>query len=491
MPSRPLRTHRGGDSHTRSSEKMLVPHLPRSLPPGKQWTAIESVLEGALSAVRPDLAVKRAVRLHRGDLVVDGVRYPLDGLGRIRVLGVGKASSAMVLPLWELLGARLDGCMVIGKRGEQSEIFGGDSVEFLDGAHPIPDRDSVAAARHAMEFVAPLGPDDLLMVAISGGTSSLLTLPAPGLGLEAISETTRVLLRAGAAIQELNTVRKHLSRIKGGRLAQRTAPASLVNLILSDVMGDSLSAIGSGPTVPNDSTFDDACGVLAKYRVESQLPAEVLAHLTTGAGKERAATPSPPTPHLPRIQNVVVGSNSTAVRAAVEVARSLGFHTESHDGVLKGEARTVGARIANTIRGSLQGRSLSDGPACWVYGGETTVAVTGNGKGGRNQELALAAGIALDGVKSVTLVAFATDGIDGPTDAAGALVTGSTLGWAKRLGMDAQSFLDNNDAYTLFDGLGDLLRTGPTGTNVADLVLVFLWPQETPEPGSGIEELCY
>lgn len=461
---------------------MLFRDPPRSLPRENQRDAVEQVLGAALAAVRPDLAVERTVGCVDGELLIDGERYPLERYGRIRILGVGKAAAAMVRPLWELLveraGDRLDGCLVIGKRGERGEPFGGESVEFLSGAHPIPDGDSVAAAERAVEFVSSLGADDLLLVAISGGTSSLLTLPANGVDIGAISATTDVLLRAGAAIDELNVVRKHLSRVKGGQLAQLAAPATVVSLILSDVVGNSPSAIGSGPTAADDSTFQHAHDVLVKYEVASRVPAQVLAHLEAGIRGERPETLAPGDPLLARVQNVIVGSNESATQAAVEAARGLGVHAELRDGRFTGAARAVGERIATEVKQALDSRSPSAGAACWVYGGESTVVVRGGGKGGRNQELALAAAIALHGVKGVTLVAFATDGIDGPTDAAGAIASGETLSSAERLGLDPQSFLDDNDAYPFFDALGDLLRTGPTGTNVADLVLVFMWPEE-------------
>lgn len=463
---------------------MLFDHPLRSLPQGAQRGAVTQVLEAALAAVRPDLAVEHAVRCTGGTLTVGGSSYALDNYERIRVLGVGKAARAMVRPLWEILRdpktnlsrARVDGCLVIGKRGERGEIFGGDSVEFLDGAHPIPDSDSVVAAERAVEFVSPLGTHDLLILAISGGTSSLLTLPAEGLVLEEIAATTDLLLRAGVAIDELNTVRKHLSRVKGGQLAQAAAPATVVSLILSDVVGNSVSAIGSGPTAADDSTFQHARDILVKYRAESGVPARVLAHLDAGIRGERPETLAPDDPVLARVQNLVVASNESAAQAAVDAARGLGLHAELRDGALTGAAREVGERIANDVRQEVEKRDPHGGATCWVYGGETTVVVRGTGSGGRSQELALAAGLALQGVAGVTLVAFSTDGIDGPTDAAGAIVTGETLQAAEHLGLEARSLLDDNNTYHFFDALGDLLRTGPTGTNVADLVLVFMWP---------------
>jgi len=421
------------------------------------------------------------VRREDGELIIQGERYPLGRFERIRVLGVGKASAAMVRPLWEILGDRLDGCLVIGKRGERGEAFGEGAVEFLDGAHPTPDPNSVLAAERAVEFVSPLDVKDLLLVAISGGSSSLLTLPAHGLELAALSATTDALLRAGATIDELNVVRKHLSRVKGGHLARLAAPAKVVVLILSDVVGNSLSTIGSGPTTPDVSTFEDARRILSRYQLASLLPAQILEHLEAGVRGEQPETMAPDDPHLSRVRNLVVGSNESAVDAAVEVARKLGFHTDLRDGMLTGEARAVGERIARSVVRTLETRRRPDAPSCWVYGGETTVTVRGAGRGGRNQELALSAALVLEGVEGVTLVAFATDGIDGPTDAAGAIATGGTVRAAKELGLDALHLLDDNDSYALFDALGDLVRTGPTGTNVADLLLIFMWS----EPSHG------
>jgi glycerate 2-kinase len=459
----------------------LFHHPPRSLPPGAHQDTVRQILRDTLSAVRPDLAILRAVSVQNRELIVDRRRYPLDDFERVRVLGVGKAAASMVRPLWELLADRLDGCLVIGKRGEPGDLFGDDRVEFLAGAHPIPDQDSVLASQRALDLVSALGPDDLLVVAVSGGTSSLLTLPAHGLALQAVSETTAILLRSGATIDELNAVRKHLSQTKGGHLARLASPATVVGLILSDVVGSSLSTIGSGPTAPDPSTFADARRVLEKYSVASLVPAQILAHLEAGIRGEHAETLQPDDPRLSRVQNVVIASNESATSAAVAAAQRLGFHAELRDGALTGEARTVGRGIAESVRESLDELAGRTRPTCWVYGGETTVEVCGTGRGGRNQELALSAALALNGVPGVTLVSFATDGIDGPTDAAGAIVTGSTVPFAAGSGLDATSFLDHNDSHAFFDAVCDLVRTGPTGTNVADLVLVFFWVREMPE----------
>jgi hydroxypyruvate reductase len=332
-----------------------------------------------------------------------------------------------------------------------------------------------------VDFVSPLGPDDLLMVLVSGGTSSLLTLPAPGLDLSALARTSDVLLRAGATIDEMNTVRKHLSSIKGGNLARLAAPAQVIGLILSDVPGNNLGTIGSGPTAPDGTTFAEARAVLDGLGVTTRVPPEVVEYLSDGIRGVRGETVKPGDPVLERISNIVVGSNELATAAALRSAESLGFQSKLKVQTLRGEARIAGRRIASDVRAAALARTATDTPACWVYGGETTVVVTGDGTGGRNQELALAAAIELSGVDGVAIVAFATDGIDGPTDAAGAVVTGATLDRATRLGLDAAHCLENNDTYTLFDTLGDLLLTGPTGTNVADLVLVFMWSTETSE----------
>jgi hydroxypyruvate reductase len=334
-------------------------------------------------------------------------------------------------------------------------------IEINECGHPIPDRRGVAGAKRIAQIASEAGADDLVVCLISGGASALLPLPAPPITLAGKQKITRLLLECGATIREINCVRKHVSAIKGGRLARMAYPATLLTLILSDVIGDHLDAIGSGPTVPDRSTIADASAICAKYRIGFELP-------------ELDETPKPGDAIFRKTQNVIVGSNALAVDAAALEARRLGFHTLVLSTFLEGEAREaakVHAGIAREIRAS--GRPVKP-PACVITGGETTVTVRGKGRGGRNQEFALAAAIAIAGLRDTVILSGGTDGADGPTDAAGAIADGSTVARAETQGLNAAAFLANNDSYRFFDALGDLIKTGPTGTNVADLQVILV-----------------
>jgi hydroxypyruvate reductase len=313
-------------------------------------------------------------------------------------------------------------------------------------------------ARAVSELAQQATEHDLVICLISGGGSALLTRPAEGLTLDDFQYLTDALLRSGATINEMNTVRKHCSDIKGGNLARLAAPAQLATLILSDVIGDPLDVIASGPTVPDSTTVAEAREILGRYRL--------------GEAASLRETPKPGDPIFERVQNVVVGSNRLAALAAVEEARRLGYQALLLGTYVEGEAREVAQVAAALAKGMRADGDPLSPPACLVWGGETTVTVRGDGKGGRNQELALAAALALDGWPGVLVMALATDGTDGPTDAAGAVVTGDTMARARGIGLDARAALDANDSYRFFDALGNLIRTGPTGTNVNDLLFI-------------------
>jgi hydroxypyruvate reductase len=315
--------------------------------------------------------------------------------------------------------------------------------------------------------------DDLVIALISGGGSALLSAPADGISLEDLQNLTRLLLACGASIDEINTLRKHLDQIKGGGLARFTYPARLVSLILSDVVGDPLDVIASGPAVPDSSTWKAAWGVLERYDLVDRAPQAILAHLQKGCRGELPDTPKPDDPLFARVQNVMVASNLQAAEAAAEQAEEEGFHTLLLTTYLQGEARQAGRILGAILRQVAAPGHPIPRPACLIAGGETTVTLLGDGLGGRNQEVALGAVSELHGLEQVALVTFATDGGDGPTDAAGALVTGETAQRAAALGMHPDDYLKRNDSYHFFEALGDLLFTGPTGTNVNDLTFLF------------------
>jgi len=436
-----------------------------------------AVQRAALAAVEPGAAVRRHVQ-RRGDrLTIAGRSFDLGTIERVLVVGGGKAATAMTAALCALLGDRIAGGLVVTKYGHVAPQLDAGPVEILEAGHPLPDEAAVAGARRMAGLLATATNRDLVLAVISGGGSALLTLPAPGLTLADLQGTTDLLLRCGATIVELNTVRKHLSQIKGGGLAQLAANTPMVSLILSDVVGDPLDVIASGPTAPDPTTFTDAWAVLERYNLLERLPPAARERLQAGLEGRLPETPKPDAPLFDGVYNVFIGSNRLAAEAAVEQARVQGLNALLLSTFVEGEARQV-ARVAAALARELVAYDRPvPRPACLVWGGETTVTVQGQGKGGRNQELALAAAMAIEGLPDVLIVALGTDGTDGPTDAAGAVATGETLARARSLGLDPASHLENNDAYPFFAALGDLIRTGPTGTNVNDLLFIFAFSQ--------------
>jgi hydroxypyruvate reductase len=417
------------------------------------------IFRAALKAAAPAEAVLRHVRLAGDTLIAGGRRYRLSSFRNIYVIGAGKASAQMVRAIERLLGARITSGEINVKDGHGAPLR---RVQINECGHPVPDQRGVAGARRIAQIASQATQDDLIVCLISGGASALLPLPAPPITLAAKQKTTRLLLHSGASIHEMNCVRKHISQIKGGQLARLAYPATLLTLILSDVIGEDLDVIGSGPTVPDRSTLADARAIFAKYRIGNKLPA---------AAQE---TPKPGDRIFAKTHNVIVGSNALAVDAAEVEARRLGFHTLVISTFLEGEAREIArvhAAIAKEIRAA--GRPVKT-PACVISGGEPTVTIRGKGLGGRNQEFALAAALAIAGLQNVVILSAGTDGTDGPTDAAGAIADGTTLARAQALGLNAPAFLANNDSYRFFEATGDLVKTGPTGTNVADIQLVLV-----------------
>jgi hydroxypyruvate reductase len=348
-------------------------------------------------------------------------------------------------------------------------------VPIREAGHPMPDAAGVSATREMVAALESATRDDLVVCVISGGGSALLTLPFGGISLADLQQTTDALLRCGATIGEINVVRKHLDSVKGGGLARLAAPAQLITLVLSDVVGNPLDAIASGPTVPDTSTFADALDVFERYKLWSALPPSVTDRIRRGVRGEWPETPKPGDPLFARTQTVVVGSNLLACQAAAAAAAELGLRSLILSTYVEGEAREVGRVLAGILREvDASGHPLAR-PCCLVAGGETTVTVRGQGTGGRNQELALAAATALRGLDGVLLASIGTDGSDGPTDAAGAWVNGATLDRATALGLDASAAIADNDSYTFFEAMGgsNLIRTGPTNTNVNDIYLLF------------------
>jgi glycerate 2-kinase len=332
----------------------------------------------------------------------------------------------------------------------------------------------LAAAEAVTTVLATTTARDRVLLLLSGGASALLPSPVDGISLADLQTVTEHLLRAGATICEINAVRKHLSRLSGGQLARLAQPASVVALILSDVVGDPLDVIASGPTAPDPTTYATAQAILARYDLVEQIPPSVLMHLEEGTAERIAETPKPGDPVFANVTNVIVGSNRLAALAATVEAKRLGYNTLLLTTFMEGEAREVARVTAALAKGIRTYGDPVQRPACLVWGGETTVTVRGQGKGGRNQELALAAALAMEGLPDVSLLALATDGTDGPTDAAGAIVDGHTAEIARESGWDPAATLVDNNAYPLLDAVGALLRTGPTGTNVNDIAVLLV-----------------
>ncbi|EFO80342.1 hydroxypyruvate reductase [Oscillochloris trichoides DG-6] len=430
-----------------------------------------TLIAAALAAVEPGAAVRAGLQLQAEQLRVGTQHYNLTQIGRIWVVAVGKAAHPMAAAAAAVLGQRLHAGVIVAP--QVADPIAGMCV--LAAGHPIPNAASVAAAQQVAALLAQTGSNDLVLVLISGGGSALLSLPVPGVALADLQTLTTQLLACGAPIQAINCLRKHLDQIKGGGMARMAAPAHVAALILSDVVGNPLDVIASGPTVPDPTTFADAWAVVERYGLQATLPSTIREHLQRGLVGQVADTPGPDHPCFAHTTTLLVGSNLQAAQAAQHAAQVAGFHSLILTTHLQGEARDVGRFLAAIGRELAQGQHPLPRPACLIVGGETTVTLRGAGRGGRNQELALAAVRDLADLPNIALVTLATDGVDGPTDAAGAVVTGTTLQRAQALGLDPSDYLARNDAYTFFAALGDLIHTGPTQTNVNDLAFVFAW----------------
>jgi glycerate 2-kinase len=427
-----------------------------------------AIFQAGLNAANPGGAILRHVRLEGDTLWVGESAYHLPDVENIWVVGMGKASAAMAQPLLELLGDRIRDGVIVVKYGHGLFLPG---IEVFEAGHPLPDEDGVEGVGEMVRLLERTGPGDLVLCLISGGGSALSPAPPPGVTLEDKQDVTRLLLASGATIHEINTVRKHLSRIKGGQLVRLAHPARVISLILSDVVGDDLDTIASGPTVPDGGTFQDAVQILKNRRIYDTTPSPILAYLESGIRGEVPETHKMGESSLADVQNLIVGSNAQALLAAEDKATELGYAASVILGYEEGEASEVAQAHVALAR---EARAKGSPPSCLLTGGETTVTLKGDGWGGRNQEFALAAALGLEGMRGVVLLAGGTDGTDGLTDAAGALVDGTSVSRGRAAGMEAQAYLDRNDSYHFFQPLGDLLVTGPTLTNVMDLRIILL-----------------
>ena len=432
---------------------------------------MRTIVDAALAAVEPEAAVRNHLCIADGAITAGDAVFPLDGVDRIVVVGAGKAGVPMGRAAEAVLGERIETGHLVVPHGQAVDL---GTIRVHEAGHPVPDDPGVAAGGAVVGALAGLDARTLVVCLISGGGSALLVCPAAGVTLENLQETNQALLACGATIVEINTLRKHLSAVKGGQLARAAAPAPVVTLILSDVVGDPLDAIASGPTAPDTTSFDDCLAIVERYSLADALPAAVLQRLRAGAGGELEETPKPGDSLFERVTNVLVANNDSAVRAAARAADELGYPSVVLSTTIEGETRDVArmhAAVAREVRAS--GRPHAP-PCCLISGGETTVTLRGDGRGGRNQEFVLAAALDIEGADGIAVCSVGTDGIDGTTDAAGAVADGNTVTRARLAGLDPHARLENNDSNAVFAALDDLVVTGATDTNVMDLRLLLI-----------------
>ncbi len=437
---------------------------------------LEAIYTAAIVAVNPITAVETHVKRKDNilQLFSSGQSYKEYNLGnysRIIVVGAGKATAPMARAVEVLLGDRIETGLICVKYGYTDTLT---KINLIQAAHPVPDASGIAGAKKIMELLNSAGGDDLVISLISGGGSALLPLPPESISLEDKRETTSLLLKSGASIHEINTVRKHLSLVKGGNMARAAGRATVINLMISDVVGDNMDVIASGPFVPDRSTFRDARDILEKYHLEGRVPASVAGRIRAGSHGDIEENPGPDNPVFKRITNLIVASNIIALQAAKNEAVERGYNSIILSSMIEGDTKDAALWHARIAREIIASSNPIPAPACIVSGGETTVVVTGEGLGGRNMEYAMHAALHIDGLEHITMASIGTDGSDGPTDAAGAVADGCTLKAARELGMDTQEYIRSNDSYHFHEKLGNLIITGPTKTNTMDVRIMLV-----------------
>ncbi|MGD2269077.1 MAG: glycerate kinase [Desulfobacterales bacterium] len=425
-----------------------------------------SIFNAGLKAVEPGRAVRNHCRVESDHLHVSDQVYDLSMFKNLFVIGAGKASAPMAAAIENLFGERITAGIINVKYGHTAEL---ERVKLVEAGHPVPDENGEAGSRAILDLASDAGRNDLILCLMSGGGSALLPLAAEGLNLKDKQDTIKVLLACGATIHEINAIRKHTSSIKGGRLARAAYPATLISLILSDVVGDDLDVIASGPTVADSSTFGDCMEIFRKYQIIDKLPGSVVRHIEAGISGKVDETPKTGDRVFLQVNNIIVGSNFEAISAAEKKAKQLAYHTLILSSMIEGETKHVAHVHGAIAREILKTGNPLPPPACILSGGETTVTITGKGRGGRSQEFALAAAMDICESDNIVVLCGGTDGTDGPTDAAGAMADSGTITRAAEMGMDPRRFLSDNDSYSFFKTLEDLFITGPTNTNVMDL----------------------
>jgi len=431
-----------------------------------------AIFNASLKAVDPVNAVKRFLKKEGKKLFVKDTSFDLSLFDNIYLIGFGKAGAAMARGVEEILGDDLRAGIVSVKYGHRDKVSA--KIKINEAAHPVPDEAGMKGAQAIVDFLKQRNERDLIICVISGGGSAILPLPYRGITLAEKQQTTKLLLACGADIKEINAIRKHISQVKGGQLARMAQPATLVTLILSDVIGDPLDSIASGPAAPDQSTFDDCWKILQKYDLLGKIPPAVERHLKSGVENSIPDTPKAGDPAFSKTHNVIIGSNWEAVAAARDFAQNLGYNTLVLSTFVEGETKDV-ARVHAAIAKEVNktGHPVEK-PACIISGGETTVTIRGDGLGGRNQEFVLAAAMDINGMENTVILSAGTDGTDGPTDAAGAIADGETIARANQLKLDSLKYLQNNDSYHFFEQLNDLVKTDPTNTNVMDIRIMLI-----------------
>jgi hydroxypyruvate reductase len=445
-------------------------------------TQVNKILRAAFAAIDPEKVVKQHLNLEKDILWINNHKIRLTQFSRIFIIGFGKASIPMTKAAIEVLGCFVSKAITITK-DKSCKLWGQSIVQdnceidisIFKGTHPIPSTKNVIASTEILKLLRNLTSKDLVIFLISGGGSALLTLPVEGVSLSDLQKLTQILLSCGADINEINCLRKHLSQLKGGGLAKIAYPAKVISLIISDVVGDQFDVIASGPTVPDSSTFSDVSRILNKYQIQDKLPDTVINHLYKGINGEIIDTPKQGDPIFDHVFNIIIANNLQAINAAQKTAKIVGFKSNILTNCLQGESSDVGKTLAAIADQAVMSRKRITIPFCYIVGGETTVTIKGNGYGGRNLELALSAVHPLSNMNNIIFISLATDGDDGPTDAAGAVVTGETLSRGQKIGLEPENFLVNNNSYHYFSPLDDLLKIGPTYTNVGDLIFIFFY----------------
>ncbi|MFQ6002838.1 MAG: glycerate kinase [Candidatus Zixiibacteriota bacterium] len=425
----------------------------------------------SIKAVDPFYAIRKQVKLVEDNLWVGRSLYRLKDIRRILVIGAGKASAPMAQAVEKILGSRIHKGIVVTKKGYVVPL---KRIELVEGGHPLPDKRGMEGTKRILKLISNLDENDLVICLISGGGSSLLVSPSPGISLKDKKELTDQLLRCGADIEEINTIRKHISQVKGGRLAQLAYPSYVMTLILSDVIGGKIDSIASGPTAPDTTTFSDCLKIIQKYKLKDKIPPLIYDHLKKGRQGKIKETPKLGDPIFKKVRNFIIGSNSQALEAAKQKAELIGFNTMILSRPVSGDTTRAAVRHANLAKSIQKIGDPVFPPACLISGGETTVKIKGKGLGGRNQEFILVGATKIAGLKNMVMLSAGTDGTDGPTDAAGAICNGKTIKRALQKGLNPKQYLDNNDSYHFFQKLGDLLKTGPTNTNVMDIHLILV-----------------